>query len=48
MLGHYFFNVDIYCLAEMIYNIVCAKHSPRGPIKDIQGLPKILNGILKQ
>ncbi len=48
MLGGYGLDADVYCLAKMIYNIVCAKDCPRGPIGVIQGLPKALNEILKQ
>ncbi len=48
MLGDYGLDADVYCLAKMIYNIVCAKDCPKGPIGFIQGLPELLNDILKK
>lgn len=33
-------DVDIYCLAKMIYNIVCGNKCPKGQIGDKSGLPK--------
>ncbi len=48
MLGDYGLDADVYCLAKMIYCIVCAENCPKGPIEVIVGLPKALNEILKQ
>ncbi len=48
MLGRYILDLDVYCLAKIIYNVVCGCDCPTGQIGDIQGLPKTLNEILKQ
>ncbi len=48
MLGGYDLDADVYCLAKVIYNIVCANDCLANQIGDITGLPKILNEILKQ
>ncbi len=47
-LGDYGFDADVYCLAKLIYNVVCAVECPQCQIGDIFGLPKALNDILKQ
>ncbi len=48
MPGNYTLDADVYCLAKMIYNIICAKDSSAGQIGDIPCLPKALNELLKQ
>ncbi len=48
MLGDYGLDADVYCLAKMIYGVVCVEACPTGQIGEIQGLPENLNEILKQ
>ncbi len=48
MLGGYGLDDDVYCLAKIIYNVVCGWDYTTGQIGVIYGLPKVLNDILKQ
>ncbi len=48
MLGGYGLDADVYCLAKMIYNIICAEECSKGQIENIPRLPKALNELLKQ
>ncbi len=48
MSGNYTLDADVYCLAKMIYNVICAKDCSTGQIGDIPRLPKALNEILQQ